>query len=322
MAKTSRFGGCTDRMRRLSGGSGRGVRCGFRSGLCVSGRVRSGRIGGEFERDIARKTQVDTDQVRIARLPFGNMRQIHLIPRGKVVCAKVDEQVGAFAGKRSAKIVRIREVNLGDLRRGMGLGVVEIRKESLIKRHALLRRSHCRMNVQAGYDGKRVMVKGHARRRDGKQHSIRIHKFDIVALSRKGNRSSLDDVNKNLIGKNAHDCGVLNPWDRFELTAALNQRHQEDIAANILTEDGEHLVAGDLSGMIGLRVNGSRKRSNLRAGIEAEVNVAQKVTAEEQPGGKDNREKSCGDQGKHDPACSRTGQVTTCRSKFADISTG
>ncbi len=79
------------------------------------------------------------------------------------------------------------------------------------------------------------------------QHAACIDESDLLAVPREGHRLALDNIDANLIGKQAHDRGLLNPGNRFKLLAALVQRNKKNVAANVFSEDWKQLRARDLS---------------------------------------------------------------------------
>ena len=65
-------------------------------------------------------------------------------------------------------------------------------------------------------------------------------------MTREGDGLALDHLHANLIGEQAHDRGALDPGNGFKLLAPLVDGYEEDVAADVFTEDGEQLGARDL----------------------------------------------------------------------------
>ena len=51
---------------------------------------------------------------------------------------------------------------------------------------------------------------------------------------------------------------MLDPWNLLKLLPTFRERHKEDVAANVLSEDRQHFCAAHLSQARGLNVAGTR----------------------------------------------------------------
>ena len=121
---------------------------------------------------------------------------------------------------------------------------------------------------------------GHGGGRHGEQDAVCIDQADLLPLTGEGHGLPLDYIDANLIGEQAHDGGVLDPGNGFELLAALADGDEEDVAANVFSEDGQHLGAGDLREAGGL---------DLADAGDAEARVAFEIVLEEIACGADGR---------------------------------
>ena len=86
----------------------------------------------------------------------------------------------------------------------------------------------------------------HHRRRLGQQNAIGVDEANLRTLTKKGDRLALHHRDANLIGQQPHYGCMLDPGNLLELLAAFAERHKENVAANIFTEDRQHLCAAHL----------------------------------------------------------------------------
>ncbi len=115
------------------------------------------------------------------------------------------------------------------------------------------------------------------------QHAGGVDQADLRALADEGDRGALGDLDAEVVGEQAHDGGALDPGKRFELEAAVGERDLEDVALEVVAEDVEQLLAGDVGVADDLDGGGGR---------EDEALVVEEEVADE--------EERCGDAGQED----------------------
>ncbi len=128
------------------------------------------------------------------------------------------------------------------------------------------------------------MAGGHHRGRHVQDDSGSVDQLDLVADADEGDGGALTHGDAKLVGEDAHDGGVLDPGNLFQFGTAGGQRDEEDVAADVGSEDGEQVFAGELAVADGLDGGG---------GVDAEAGVA----IEEVADGDDGPD-GCGGDGK------------------------
>ena len=123
------------------------------------------------------------------------------------------------------------------------------------------------------------MMLRHRRRRHGKQHAVGVDQADLLAVAHEGDRLALHHGDAQLVGQHAHDRGVLDPGNLFQLLAPLVQGNKEDVAADVFAEDGQQVAARDFGQAGGLNVAGAG---------DAEARVALEIRFEDKAGGDEN----------------------------------
>ncbi len=99
----------------------------------------------------------------------------------------------------------------------------------------------------SGDYGKGVVFCGHRRRRQVQQNAVSIDQAYGVALANEGHRRAFDDGDAQLIGQQPHHGRMFHPGQLFQCRAALAKRDEEDIAAQVGSENGEQLGSGHLA---------------------------------------------------------------------------
>src|SRR5271166_6978165 len=134
------------------------------------------------------------------------------------------------------------------------------------------------VGIDAAHDGERKMPGGHHGRRHVEDDTRLVDQLYLVAFAHKGYRSALAHGDPQLVGQKTHDGCVLDPRDVFQFGTALGERDEEDVAADVRTEDGEQIFAGELTVAHGLNGGG---------GVDAKARVAIEEIAyfNHQPGG-------------------------------------
>ena len=186
--------------------------------------------------------------------PLGNVRLVTLVALQEVILAEVRENVGSLLRHEDARIFGVGEIDFGNLLRKMLPARVEFAHEPLIHSHARLARLGWVAGIDAGDDGKRIVMPSHCRRGHGEQNAIGIDEADLLAHARKGHRLALHQRDANLVGKHAHHRGALDPWNLFKLLAALAEGNKENVAPDVFAEDREHIGAAHFSEARGLNV--------------------------------------------------------------------
>ncbi len=118
----------------------------------------------------------------------------------------------------------------------------------------------------------------HLLRRQGEDHAVGVGQVDVSADLDEGDGGALDDGDAELVGHQAHDGRLADPRNLFELGAALRQRDEEEVAADVGAEDGKEVGAIELAGAEGLDGGG---------GLDAEAGIV----VEEAVHGDDERKK-------------------------------
>ncbi len=243
----------------------------------IAARIR---IGGflarrHLQHHLVVVAQIHRREMRILLAPLRDVRLIALVTLKEMIFAEVRQNVGALLGHQHARIFGIGQVDLRDLL-GVVLAVgVQLRHQPQVHRHARLARLRRVAGIDAGDHRKRIVMLGHGLRRHGEQHAVGVHQADLLAVAREGYRLALDDCDANLIGKQAHHGGVLDPGNLLQLPAPLVQGHKENVAADVFAEDGQHLGAGHLGEPGGLNVSGAG---------DAEARVALEVVLKQEAG--------------------------------------
>src|SRR6185437_4974940 len=156
----------------------------------------------------------------------------------------MSEDVSSLLGHEDAGVLGIGEVDLGDLLRVVLTGRVEIGHHAHVDGHAGSAGIGGIARIDPSDDRERIMMAGHGGRGHGEQHAVRVDETDVIADAGEGNRLALDDGDSDLIGEQTHDGGALDPGNLLELTAAQVEGDEEDVAADVFAEDGQHLGAG------------------------------------------------------------------------------
>src|ERR1035437_10285357 len=138
----------------------------------------------------------------------------------------------------------------------VGVGVLLCHQAS-VHRHSRLSLIVLVAWINAGDDWKRVVMLGHGCGRHVEQNSIGVDEANLLSMARKGYWLALDHVDANLIWEQAHYSCMLYPGNRFELFASFVNGNEEDVAADVFAEDGEHLRATYFSEPGGLDVAGT-----------------------------------------------------------------
>src|ERR1700679_3909422 len=193
-----------------------------------------------------------------------------------MIAAEVREDVVPRFGHQHAGIFRICEIDLGDLIREMLAAGIEIAHEALIDDHARLARRLRVSCIDAGDDGKGIMMLSHGGRAHGEQDAIGIDETDLLALTNQWDGCALDNADANAVGQDAHDGGALDPGNLLKLLAAIAEIDEEDVPADVLAEDGKQIGARDLTQAGGFNVGASG---------DAEAGVALKVSFRGKPAG-------------------------------------
>ncbi len=120
------------------------------------------------------------------------------------------------------------------------------------------------------------MMLGHEAAGMEQQNSVGVNEPDLLTLAYKGHRLPLHKLNANLVWEQTHDRSVLYPWNRFKLLAPVAEVDKENIAADVLAEDGQQLGAAHLSHAGGLDIAGA---------CNAEASVALKKCFQEKDAG-------------------------------------
>ena len=186
--------------------------------------------------------------------PLGQVLLVTAVASQEIGIAEVHLDVGALRRQQGPNVFRIGDVDFAELGGDFGSSGVEVGDELLVQVHA---RGAYRQRILGGDSrdhGKGVVFGGHRRRRQVQENSVGVDQAYGVALANEGYRGALNDGDAQLVGQQPHHGCMLHPGQLFQGRAALTQGNEEDIAAQVGSEDGEELgsrhlaVAHDLDG--------------------------------------------------------------------------
>jgi len=314
--------GCSGQ-RGLGGGRRLGFGCGIVGlGLCIrigscgrraNGGSCDGCAGRHGQDHLLVVAQVDGGEMGILLTPLGDVGLVALVALEEVIFTEVGQDVRTLLGHEDAGVFGVSEVDFGDLF-GQVLGSgVQLGEEAAVDGHAGGAGGSGVSGIDAGDDGEGVVLLGHGSGGHSEQDAAGVDEADLGALTDEGDGLALDELDADLVWEDAHDGGALDPGDLLELMAALGKGDEEDVAADVFSEDGEHVGAGDLGEAGGVDVGGAG---------DAEACVALDVGLEQVGGGAEAAEDEQGREAEEDAADRAGGAPPGVLRRFAKAVSG
>ncbi len=250
---------------------------GLAGGAVASPVVGAVGAGLHLEDDLALVAHVDGGELGVLGAPLGEELLEALVAGEEVGVAEVHEDVGPALGDEGFDVLGIGEVDLAELGGDLFAGAVEAGGEAGVELHAGGAGRERIAGVDAGDDREGVLRVAGDVGRHVEQDAGGIDQADLGALADEGDRGALGDLDAEAVGEQAHDGGALHPGKRFELAAAVGERDPEDVALEVVAEDVEQLLAGDVGVADDLDGGGGRE--------EEALVVQEEVAGEQERGG-------------------------------------
>jgi len=219
-------------------------------GLGILRRLRIGVSGlavGHLEHYLRVVAEIDRGQMRILLPPLGKMRLIRPVAGEELLVAEVEQHVTGAGGQGCADILRIGEVDLAEVGGDLLAARVKVGDELLVDTHSGATHGEGIVGVDSGDDGKGEVPGGHHGGRHIEDDSCGVNQLDLIADTDEGDGSALAHGDAQLVRKETHDGGVFDPGNVLQLGAAHGERDKEDVAADVRSEDGEQVFAGELA---------------------------------------------------------------------------
>ena len=270
---------------------------------CGLGVVGGNRGTGLHLKDhLAVVAHVGGGQLGVLGVPVGKQLFELAVTFEVVGVAEVDKDLGAMVGDKGLDVLGVGEIDLGEPGGDALFGGVEVAGELEVDFHAGGADGEWIVLGDAGDYGEGVMGLGcpggvvvvvHVEEDAGA-----VDQADLRSLANESDGGALDDGDAEAVGQQAHDGGVLDPGKALEFGTTLGEADGEDVAVDILAEDGEELGAGEVADALDLDSGGA---GYFKAVVVQEVVLALIAGAGEQ--GK--REDECGGSGHAAPGGAR-----------------